>query len=419
MNLSPKARYQAFLSSTARILFALSLLSGTIYFLVAPLSGIGPGPESFNLARNLVEHGTFANPYHSLPTGTSAHMAPLYPLMLAAFLSLFGNTAAFNYFIFGWNIVTQALMVAMLPSFSRSLFGKARPGIVASALYVALPLHLIWPHWEAITVCFGTVLFCILTRRIAKAPLRTDVLAGAATGVLLLLNPATIIPCCSWLVFALRRAPRPRILRLALAGGAAIVFICLPWTVRNYLQFHALIPIRDNFGMELYVSNRDGAGPTYIENITRNPNMPHANSNTEEARLVRDMGEYAYNRDRQARAWRWIRDHPGEFASLSLLRIERFWFPLPIPMSASSWSVWVVTVVSAAGLILLIARRNAALWFLAPVLVLYPLPYYLVNNDARLRYPILWISVLCAGFALSALFAKLRKPHARTAARIP
>src|SRR5262245_26508840 len=73
------------------LIFAASLFSGAVYFLLYPLAGIGPGPESLNLARSLADHGTFADPYHSFPTGYSAHMAPLYPLFLATLLRLLGN----------------------------------------------------------------------------------------------------------------------------------------------------------------------------------------------------------------------------------------------------------------------------------------------------------------------------------------
>src|SRR5260370_37350616 len=108
--------------------------------------------------------------------------------------------------------------------------------------------------------------------------------------------------------------------------------------------------------------------------------MPHPNSNADEARQVRELGEVAYNRDRLKRAVRWIASHPREFASLTALRIERFWFPVAEPLPLSSWSVWFVTALSVVGFAMLVARRSIALWFLGPVMAIYPLPYYLTYN---------------------------------------
>jgi len=123
---------------------------------------------------------------------------------------------------------------------------------------------------------------------------------------------------------------------------------------------------------------------------------------------VRKLGEVEYNRSRQALAVEWIRQHPREFVLLTIQRVERFWFPVAGSLPLSSWSTWTVTVLSMAGFAMLLLQRSSALWFLVPVITLFPLPCYLVNNDARLRYPILWLSALCAGYALTAVLAKFR-----------
>lgn len=400
----------------ACLLFGWSLASSTLYFAMAPDAGMGPGPESLNLARTLAATGAFANPYHALPTGPSAHMAPLYPLLMAAFIRLTNGWDAFSLAIILWNLVAQATMVASLPSLSEYLFGQRKPGIIASVLFIALPLNLLWAQWDAITVACGLTIFCLATRRLAVASRRTDVATGFGAGVLTLLSPTIVVPCVAWCAFVLRSATRPRSIRFVLAGGVAFVLTLTPWTIRNYTVFHSLVPMRDNFGLELYVSNRDGAGPTYMENFTLNPNMPHPNSNVDEARLVRDMGEVAYNRSRQSIALRWISQHPGEFIHLTALRIQRIWFPIREPLPISSYSVWTVTLLSLGGLVLLAIRKSHALWFIVPALGLYPLPYYLTNNDARYRYPILWISALCLGYACVSLADRLRARSTESAA---
>ena len=46
-------------------------------------------------------------------------------------------------------------------------------------------------------------------------------------------------------------------------------------------------------------------------------------------------------------------------------------------------------------------RKIPALAFIASVMALYPIIYYVVQYIPRYRYPILWLSLLGAGYALS------------------
>ncbi|MEQ1946338.1 MAG: hypothetical protein ABL995_04070 [Bryobacteraceae bacterium] len=383
------------------LLFVLGAVSTAGYFAMAPDAGMGPGPESLNVARTLAAQGIFGNPYHSFPTGLTAHVAPLYPFLMATMIRLSGSMFAFSIWLVIWNVIVQGLMIACLPAISEHVFGERKPGIVAAVLFIALPLNLMWAQWDALTVSCGFALLCVATRKLPAASVTADLLTGAAAGVLMLFNPTIIVPIAVWCAFILRRAPLARVTRLAIAGGGILVLTLTPWTIRNYLVLHKLVPLRDNFGLELYVSNRDGAGPTYMENFTLNPNMPHPNSNVEEARLVRQLGEAEYNRNRQSIAQAWITTHRAEFLRLTALRVQRFWFPIREPLPLSSRSVWTVTVLSWIGLALLAIRGNPSLWVFFAAPALYALPYYLTNNDARYRYPVLWITVLCAGYAIS------------------
>jgi len=47
--------------------------------------------------------------------------------------------------------------------------------------------------------------------------------------------------------------------------------------------------------------------------------------------------------------------------------------------------------------------------FILLVLSVYPLPYYVIVSDVRYRYPILWLSMLGAGFFADELFRALRR----------
>jgi hypothetical protein len=41
-------------------------------------------------------------------------------------------------------------------------------------------------------------------------------------------------------------------------------------------------------------------------------------------------------------------------------------------------------------------RRDRALGFVLPALLIYPLMYYIVVSDVRYRLPVLWLSLLAA-----------------------
>src|SRR5579862_7173822 len=94
----------------------------------------------------------------------------------------------------------------------------------------------------------------------------------------------------------------------------------------------------------------------------------------------------------------WIASHPDRFRRLTLERFREFWFPLPEDHPYTTAVVWLITALSIPGLILMAWRREPVVFFLLPVLAVYPLMYYIVVTDMRYRYPILWISALAAGY---------------------
>ena len=63
--------------------------------------------------------------------------------------------------------------------------------------------------------------------------------------------------------------------------------------------------------------------------------------------------------------------------------------------------ICIITALSIPGLILMAYKRNAATVSIVVILVLYPLVYYVVVSDMRYRCPILWLSLLPAGYLLA------------------
>ena len=83
---------------------------------------------------------------------------------------------------------------------------------------------------------------------------------GALAGVAALTN-TTLLSVFSffwvWLWISYRRRELS-CKKTLLASVAICALTVLPWTIRNYETFHRLIPMRDNFGLELWIGNHEG-----------------------------------------------------------------------------------------------------------------------------------------------------------------
>lgn len=391
---------------TSGILFVAAFIVTAAMWMWLPSPGFGEGYESVAIARNLAERGSFANPFAAAGTGPSAHLPPLFPLFLAALIRAFGFSAEFVLVASVVTMAVHALHAALLPFVSRLFYQQSAPGTYAAVLSIALPALQFTPQWEALYVADGLMAFCLVSAwifRSATHGLIKGFAAGILGGLLILLNPTTIVISVVWLLYLLLRK---RVCWKDAASSltvflVAILLVCLPWTLRNHRQFHKWFFIRDNFGMEIYISNNDLASSSDAVNHLNGCHLAmHPNFNPAEAALVKKAGEVDYNRDRLGKALYWIRSHPGRFRELTARRFLEFWFPNPATVTIYSYSIWLITALSFGGLAQMIWNRLPTTWFFMMVFLIYPAVYYLVQSSVRYRYPILWLSLLPAGYCL-------------------
>ena len=363
------------------------------------------GAELTRVALSVVQEGSFAHPFFSLPTGPTAHVAPAYVLVYALVAKLFGIGWAGAKVLWALNIGFLALQLALLPILSRRLGLGALPGVIAAALGAVVQPYAILPEWESQFTGALLVAVCVLTVSYFQKPRdwRHSILLGILWGAVILTNPVCVLLLLAWPhVAAIENSPemmsRARQAMLVMVAGAALA--CLPWFIRNYQQFHAVFFIRDNLGLELSTSNNSCAGPTVLGNILSGCHKrTHPNANAALAAEIIDKGEVQFNRDQMRQAMGWIRSNPRAFAWLTARRFVRFWFPYlgnfrySIPMG-------MLTILSFPGLMWMYRdHRRAALLF-ASTLFLYPLIHYLVQFEARYRYPIFWATLLPASYAV-------------------
>lgn len=385
------------------LLFAGGAFSAVLYIVRGPGLEITGGSEMITLAEELVRTGSFANPFNILRTGPTAVVPPLYPAFLALLMQIFGAYARIVIFMLGAAVL--GLQAALLPALSRQFWGSPAPGVSAALLLIVLPAFPLMPNWDAGYTAAGLMLFCLLARRGWQRwgdGWRSACMTGAIAGILALLNPASIPVCLAFVSLGLPGCVRKRATRAAAVAVLALL-VCLPWMLRNYIRVGAL-GLKTNFGMTLHASNNACAEPSmYAMLSTGCYQANHPAGSLAEARRLRELGENQYDREQLARAVGWIRAHPGSFVRLAGRRISEFWFPSAHrpEFRYRCWSIWLITAFSVGGLLAMVIRREKALGFLVGVLAAYPLVYYVVVADARYRYPILWASLLTAGYVLS------------------
>lgn len=334
---------------------------------------MGQGHENVNVARSLLAGEGFANPFQ-WATGPTAHVAPAYPGLLWLEMRVLGYGPAFGIVATLIDVVLQTAVLLLLPRLAERMWGRAEAGYWAAGLM--LLVNAPYPQTETALAA----LICVLVGMAMEAR-RAGVSAGLM-GAAALTNPAL---CPAAVVAALVRFPWRKAAFIAAAGAA----IAMPWVIRNRVALGAWAPVRDNFGLELWISNGDGAAarsfgsPTFFAR--------HPMHNAEIAARMRKVGEAEFNRQAMEQALDWVKRDPGSFARLTAERAWIYWFP------ADSWGMGVITVISLAGMWL--ARRTGLALFWA-FLVVYPLPYYLVQAAARYRYPVIWVSALLAGYLI-------------------
>jgi hypothetical protein len=403
----------------------ITLITFTLIFVIYALSPQGSpafstlprAGEVVRVGLSVAHTGAFANPFYPLPTGPTAHNAPGYVLLFALVAKVFGEGLAGAIAIWSLNVGFLALQLALLPLLSERLGLGVMPGLLAAAFGAIFQPYRVLPEWESLLTGALIVALAVLTVAHFQAARnwKRSGLLGFLWGIALLTNPQCVWLLLAWPVVALWKMPSVQRVRAsralaAVAVGAALV--CLPWFIRNYEQFHAVFFVRDNLGLELYTSNNSCATATMLENyLSRCHFKTHPNVNLAVATEVLEKGEIRFNQERMHQAFAWISENPRAFASLTVRRFRRFWFPY---LTGYRYAVpsGLLTLLSFFGLGAMFRKQPRAAWVIASVLVLYPLINYVVQFEARYRYPIYWATLLPAAYAVLEIPRLFRKAPA-------
>ena len=358
------------------------------------------GFEALNIARSIATHQGFSSPFLSLsgPTGPTAWLTPVFPYILALPIALFGvGTSSCWIAILLLNEAFSTLTCWPVFRAARELAGT-RCGALAAWMWAIFPVAV----WAPCVAIWYTSLSALLAAWLLDATLRVResrrfgawLVYGVGWGAEVLTNAsfASILPfTILWLARDLYRARRPWV-RFPLIASFAVILAVAPWTVRNYQVFHALVPLRSNFGLELWRFNNAG--------------LPlHPVSSPAELKKYVQLGELAYMKEKKQEAFRFIRSHFHKFLLGVRWRFIFFWIVglhgNPLSFSLSNLALTALVPVGMAFLYL--RRRNEfALFLLFPLI--FPVVYYVTLSSILYRHAIDPVLIVIAAFGVFSIY---------------
>jgi hypothetical protein len=274
---------------------------------------------------------------------------------------------------------------------------------------VMVPFEWVWD--TSLSALLGATILWATLELAESQRLRDWCGYGLLWGFTLMTNPSlgSLLPfLLGWAAYHAHREKNLRIAKPALAAAGIAILCCVPWTVRNYVQFHRLVPLRSNFPLELYIGNN-------ANYATRQFVWPP--KITKEGELLRyfKMGETAFMDDEERKALEFMRAHPRAVLELTGERFVTFWTGLPEPvqtfLSTDELLIRVLLVcntVAAIGAlagIVVLTRRGSPYAFPATAYpVVYPWLYYVTHPNLRYRHPIDPVVLLLVAVAVGGLF---------------
>jgi hypothetical protein len=371
----------------ARVCFAFVFFN---FSSVPPMEG--RGFESVAIALSLRAGHGFSSPFFT-DSGPTAFMTPIYPMFLAAVMSLFGTGSIAATVIIGLQELFSLATVVLAMFIGRAHFGE-RSGNMAGLFCALAPPMLNAPllSWDACLSAF--LLTAVFAAASSMAVVRKGFIpAGLLCALAGLLNP-TLIPSlwavCGWSAWKAKIVPW--------AGVLTFVVAFSPWLVRNALVMHAFVPLRTNFGYELWQGNHPGATGEFNESM--NPMM-----NASERQAFIQLGELRYFREKGELAQAYIASHPLEFLRLDVKRISQFW---TLWQDRAAPSTIPILLLAISGLTMAAATRRDLVVLYALPLIIYPLPYYITHVYDRFLWVLEPLLLVLCGYAMSRFLEWLR-----------
>jgi type IV secretory pathway VirB2 component (pilin) len=329
-------------------------------------------------------------------TGPTAWLAPVYPLIVAGIFKLFGTfTLRAFYAVVLLNCIFSSF--ATIPLFHA---GKRAGGLATAAVAcwiwaifpagIVLPFQWIWD--TSLSVLLAAALLWSTLELEGSRRWLYFALYGLLWGLSLLTNPSlgALLPFLfGWILYQ-HRGDGAAPMRLCLVTVAVLLFTCLPWVARNYVQFHRFIPLRSNFPYEFWSGNNEIFDPhsREVNRITQ----------YEQIHVYAQQGETAFLNEKLQKALNFVRSHPALYVQLFGRRIVATWLGTESPWQdfkrtdsslvrlILAWNGIALAGV-VVGLVRLYASQRVYFFPVACFPIIFPLTFYIAHTTLRHRHP--------------------------------
>jgi 4-amino-4-deoxy-L-arabinose transferase-like glycosyltransferase len=370
-----------------------------------------PGNIAYSIA---IGHG-FGSPFRA-DTGPTAWSAPIYPYIVAGFFEIFG-TYDYRAFLAAVALNILCSTLACVPLYYAGIRIRG-PGVgaVAAWLWAIFPNAIIIPFQWIWDTSISTLLAAAIlwaTLAVAESRRARDWCAyGLLWGVTLMTNPtlSSLLPfLLGWMAYRAWKERRAWIGNLTFSA-AVIALCCVPWTIRNYIVFHAFVPTRSAFGMQFWIGNNEHYSDRWA--VWRDPL-----DNQDERDKYVQMGEIAYMAEKRHEAIDFMLSHPRREAHMIFRRFVSTWtgsaYPLSDFIATTYWAIRAILLVNflaaigaLAGIIVLWRRRSEYFFPVSVFVIVFPFAEYLAQALLRYRNPIDPIVMLLTAIAVAEVFAR-------------
>ena len=357
------------------------------------------GWEMGRVARSLAQGNGFSSPLPS-PTGPTAIVGPVYPLLLSVIFRLFGiySTASAIAILMIQSCIASLTCVFLYLG-GRDVAGDTA-GKLAALLWAMFPLNIFFAAtkmWEtSISALLAAIFFWYMfSLRESLSPSRWA-FAGAFLGVGALLNTSLVMLVIPYALAAIWRH-RARIAVPALAASLAFGVVLAPWLIRNHHEFGRFI-LRSNFPLEFRVCNNEWSAGQKLEDL-HPAKAPYLNQRWH------DIGEIGFMKEESVLNSRYLAGERGLFAFSVVNRAVNYWTGFWIMPTADFPNSWLVilgtTLTSLLGLLgvrRMLYDKNPAGLMYAGCLLVYPVLYYLTTSQPRFYHaitPLLLVPAAC------------------------
>ena len=333
--------------------------------------------EFARIAWAMVSGFGYSSPWAHTPLAPTAVEPPAYSLLLAGIFKLAGGYSYISLWIaVGLNAVLSAVTATLILQIGKRDFGSAS-GVLAAWvwscwLYEAVVSVRLWE--SSLSALLLTTALLLLPKLAERRRWSHWLLFGLLAGVAALTNTTllSLFPFF-WLWLWIVCGRRARSCgKLLLASIGVCVLTLLPWTIRNYETFHRLMPIRDNFGLELWIGNHEGAIQAH--------EFPHDFPLIDPSQY-NQLGELRFMEAKRQMALQFIGEHPGEFLRLSARRFFKYW-------TAPDEAVWLpLSILGWLGAAIAVSRKGLDAAPYGVVVLVFPLIYYVTHTFSSYRHP--------------------------------